>query len=627
MKAAIPRTAKDAQNPASSSRASLSSPHSGHLAQFAAMMNQSPQVQAQLKLRDEIQNSERVQRRMALAAEINHTQPSVAQPRLREEEEPAQREAAPTPNRTGLPDQLKSGVESLSGISLDDVKVHYNSAKPAQLNALAYAQGTDIHVAAGQEKHLPHEAWHIVQQKQGRVRPTMQMKGLRVNDDDGLERDADLMGEKARRLEGSGTSTHAAVNVGALRSHNFQAVCQREIVNAPDFLLTVIADGSADPEWDPQWTVALKRVAADQTFLDVIKTVDDEDESSILNLVRGVQELSKIGALSHYKPNPYKIAAEAVRWHAGIESGSGGSGFGALDVSEPPFSGRPAFPKFTQSKIPLKAGQHRRHILAWHTIRSFVELTYASHPDVVLGTINKKLQNPDAAAAEAFVEGHQHVVSGRAKAAGEQKVKGEKRKKGAEAPDLLAGLKLLQSDEELLESAEELLKIGLFVMNGNIRNLWAGKGKINSALNTAQMHINAALGKVSTFAGLSALAEAWHEVKAKDVYSVTTTVTRETIIQEGTIALSLWDQTKDPAREAEFVKGVVAKLREWVVSNLEVDVLAESKEKNEITFPKARDLGDAIGLIDNVVAGKVDVSTLEPQFIEMAISEFLTYRK
>jgi len=41
---------------------------------------------------------------------------------------------------------------------MDDVQVHYNSGKPAQLNALAYAQGTDIHVAPRQEKHLPHEA-------------------------------------------------------------------------------------------------------------------------------------------------------------------------------------------------------------------------------------------------------------------------------------------------------------------------------------------------------------------------------------------------------------------------------------------------------------------------------------
>ncbi len=110
--------------------------------------------------------------------------------------------SAPTPNRTGLPDQLKSGIETLSGYSMDDVKVHYNSSKPAQLNAHAYAQGNQIHLGAGQERHLPHEAWHVVQQKQGRVRPTLQMKGgVGVNDDAGLEREADVMGAKATRGE------------------------------------------------------------------------------------------------------------------------------------------------------------------------------------------------------------------------------------------------------------------------------------------------------------------------------------------------------------------------------------------------------------------------------------------
>lgn len=101
-------------------------------------------------------------------------------------------------NKTGLPDQLKSGIEGLSGVAMDDVKVHYNSAKPAQLQAHAYAQGNQIHIASGQEKHLPHEAWHVVQQKQGRVKPTAQLKGkVNINDNVGLEKEANVMGAKA----------------------------------------------------------------------------------------------------------------------------------------------------------------------------------------------------------------------------------------------------------------------------------------------------------------------------------------------------------------------------------------------------------------------------------------------
>ncbi len=103
-------------------------------------------------------------------------------------------------NRSGLPHQLKAGIEHLSGYAMDDVQVHYNSPKPAQLQAHAYAQGTDIHLAPGQEQHLPHEAWHVVQQKQGRVKPSLQLKGTLINDNTTLEREADQMGEKAEGL-------------------------------------------------------------------------------------------------------------------------------------------------------------------------------------------------------------------------------------------------------------------------------------------------------------------------------------------------------------------------------------------------------------------------------------------
>lgn len=127
-----------------------------------------------------------------------------------EEEEPLQKKSSQTNttaqfaaedkkvNNTGLPDNLKSGIENLSGLSLDNVNVHYNSDKPAQLQALAYTQGTDIHVAPGQEQHLPHEAWHVVQQMQGRVEPTINVNdNVPVNDNAGLENEADVMGSRA----------------------------------------------------------------------------------------------------------------------------------------------------------------------------------------------------------------------------------------------------------------------------------------------------------------------------------------------------------------------------------------------------------------------------------------------
>lgn len=111
-------------------------------------------------------------------------------------EAPVQREE----NRTGMPDHLKTGIEELSGFSMDDVRVHYNSSKPATVQALAYTQGTDIHVAPGQEQHLPHEAWHVAQQMAGRVEPTTEVGGMPVNDNAALEHEADVMGAKANSL-------------------------------------------------------------------------------------------------------------------------------------------------------------------------------------------------------------------------------------------------------------------------------------------------------------------------------------------------------------------------------------------------------------------------------------------
>jgi len=131
-------------------------------------------------------------------------------------------------NNTGLPDNLKSGIENLSGHAMDDVKVHYNSDKPAQLNAHAYTQGSEIHLASGQEKHLPHEAWHVVQQKQGRVKPTMQMKGkVNVNDDSGLEAEATAYGALALTKGQENASYNVQNNISSSVLSN---VYQRQVI-------------------------------------------------------------------------------------------------------------------------------------------------------------------------------------------------------------------------------------------------------------------------------------------------------------------------------------------------------------------------------------------------------------
>lgn len=98
---------------------------------------------------------------------------------------------------SALPDGLRNGIEQLSGMDMGDVRVHSMSPEPASLNALAFARGNEIHLGPGQSHLLPHEAWHVAQQKQGRVRATTEVNGAPVNADSALEQEADIMGAKA----------------------------------------------------------------------------------------------------------------------------------------------------------------------------------------------------------------------------------------------------------------------------------------------------------------------------------------------------------------------------------------------------------------------------------------------
>lgn len=378
-----------------------------------------------------------------------------------------------------------------------------------------------------------------------------------------------------------------------------RATLQRAPVAPSAYLTAVRTNGAGADEWDPQWTAAITAVVANTDFTHFPATIDDasqDDARRLINILKGVGPLSN-------NPKSYRLAIDAIRWHADIEGDVAGSGFGSLDVSTAGpsgFSGRPAFPKITQLNVPVKSGQHRRHILAWHTIREFVSLVYAAQPDRVLRPIRATVETPrDQVAAQALADAFQHVFSGREKA-------------HAASGDL---------------TNDELLKIGLFMMNGNPRNLWPGKGSTNSALNTAQMHMNEALGKVKTFGDVGALAQKWSTPTGKVVYSVATGLGAAVLWQRGTELLSVWEQTKDPATESGYVTQVVDAVKQYVVSNLEIDVMSDVKVQNEIAQEKRDALKDPIAVIDNVVSGRVAANAIDPFFIESAITEFLTYLK
>ena len=102
------------------------------------------------------------------------------------EEKPKQR----GPNMTGIPTQMKLDFEQRSGLSFDDVRVHYNSDKPRKIGALAYTQIPQVHIGPGQERHLRHELVHVVQQKEGRTLKTLGSSRNEICENSDLEKEA-----------------------------------------------------------------------------------------------------------------------------------------------------------------------------------------------------------------------------------------------------------------------------------------------------------------------------------------------------------------------------------------------------------------------------------------------------
>lgn len=131
-----------------------------------------------------------------------------------EEEEPLQKKSD---NSNGLPAPVQNQMEGALGADFSNVNIHANSQSATDVGALAYTQGNDVHFAPGQynpesssgQELIGHELTHVVQQREGRVQPTTQAKGLPVNDDKGLEDEADAGGRKAVQMKGAGNSNNS----------------------------------------------------------------------------------------------------------------------------------------------------------------------------------------------------------------------------------------------------------------------------------------------------------------------------------------------------------------------------------------------------------------------------------
>ncbi|EAQ65580.1 hypothetical protein MED121_08448 [Marinomonas sp. MED121] len=179
-----------------------------------------------------------------------------------------------------LPNKIKSAFEYLSGYSLEDIRVHYDSDKPRKIGAHAYAQGHDIYLAPGKEEHLAHEAWHIVQQKQGRVKATTDINGILVNNDAALEQEADTMAAKI-----------ASFSLGNLAKKTVQLFTPVHAISVAQLALDPAVEGVDEvdedfkgmvtiinpllPEDSPLRSRSRKAIAKDKENLVTLKSIDE----------------------------------------------------------------------------------------------------------------------------------------------------------------------------------------------------------------------------------------------------------------------------------------------------------------------------------------------------------------
>lgn len=352
-------------------------------------------------------------------------------------------------NKTGLPHQLKSGIESLSGYSMDDVRVHYNSNKPAQLNAHAYAQGVDIHLASGQEKHLPHEAWHVVQQKQGRVAPSIQMKnGLNVNNDESLEQEADVMSVKAVSQMSTGsvkTSPHkinpvSLKEVFQLKTTKAAVVINKILLIAKDKkyyvkdmdpLIETILDKYGDLEIPSEHrSFKAKSLYLRGKILEMNGATENNETRLLAYLVSGKGSRPGLGSLAK------------IRLHGN-------------QIME-----RPGFSSATLKSVKIKTSQARRHITAWHNIRSYLNKILAADHKKFLNETAKMLKNLKQ--NEEYKEGIGLV---------------------AKMPDVNFGSFSKPEGKQIISTA--------YMMNSQPENLWPGGEKENSEIALFSAHFQA----------------------------------------------------------------------------------------------------------------------------------------
>ncbi len=104
-----------------------------------------------------------------------------------------------------LPEDFQTKMESSFGEDFSNVKINKDSKDANELDALAFTQGNNIHFKNGEfdssskngQELIAHELSHVVQQRHRDIGTTHKENNYDVNDNEGLEKEADINAKKA----------------------------------------------------------------------------------------------------------------------------------------------------------------------------------------------------------------------------------------------------------------------------------------------------------------------------------------------------------------------------------------------------------------------------------------------
>ena len=301
--------------------------------------------------------------------------------------------------------------------------------------------------------------------------------------------------------------------------------------------------------------VEFKKPEALKKFKDDFASYDDPD-----NQEKKRRAINPHGRGEAKKDKEANAAARKFKELLGIEGHGGGDGFHKLVVADTTVDGRPNFTRATQRAIWTRPGQHRRHVVAWHTMRGFTRKvvqdpvmkaamveSVKEHVETVRKRMQKRQQEfglDDTHTRDQTLntlrDGHAQLRKTGAPPNSAQATEWAHRMEEIALADALYHLKVRDqgpadpnaknmtkpnNEKEMYTdyidkfstgpdaatkwTDDDVMTMGLYLMNSNPGNLWAGDGWANSTLNSTHTNMKEPLAKATSLADLKGVAILW----------------------------------------------------------------------------------------------------------------------